>query len=132
MDIRQAINELLHGVGVPMLGRDITDDEAIRHVKSLSLLKPFCAVRKWIWIDLEMPDAVRTKIISDGLQPVMIYAHSVVFDSAMRFNPGDWVRSTPLVKFSDGYLFETQNTIYILIGQGTRKSAQLSTIIHVF
>lgn len=132
MDILEAINELLHGEGVPMLGRDMADAEAISYAQSLPLLKPFCAVRNWIWIDLEMPDAVRTKIMSDGLQPVMIYAHSVVFDSAGRFNPGDWVRSTPLVKLSDGYLFETQNTIYVLIGQGIRKSAQLSTVIHVF
>ncbi len=132
MDILDAVNELLHGEGVTMLGRDMLDSEAISYARNLSLNKPFCGIRNWIWIDLEMPDAVRSKIISDGLQPVMVYAHSVIFDSAGRFNPGDCARSTPLVKFSDGHLFETQNTIYLLIGQGTRKSAQLSTVIHVF
>jgi hypothetical protein len=132
MNILDAVNDLLHGEGVAMLGRDMPDSEAIKYVRSLSLRKQFCLVRKWIWIDLEMPDAVRDKIISDRLQPVMIYAHNVIFDSASRFNPGDWVRSTLLAHFSDGHLFETQNTVYVLIGPGVRKSAQLSTVIHVF
>lgn len=127
-----AVTQLLHGDGVTMLGHDIDDNDAIEYVRERSPKKPFCLVRQWIWIDLDMPDSVRDKLISEGLQPVMIYSHQVVFDSTGRFNPGDWVRSTPLLNFTDGCFFETRNTIYVLLGHGIRKSAELSTVIKIF
>lgn len=66
------------------------------------------------------------------VSPVMIYAHEVVMDSQGRLKPGDWVRTTPMVSFSDGFCFQTRNTAYFLLGPRTRKSAELATVVKVF
>lgn len=72
------------------------------------------------------------KSMSDmRLQPTMLYG-DVVTDSLGRFEEGDWVRSTPLVSFTQGCFFETHDTVYALLGHGVRKRAELSAMVKVF
>ncbi|MCY1559454.1 hypothetical protein D9M68_964970 [compost metagenome] len=59
----------------------------------------------------------------------MLYAHNVLFDSDRRFDVGDWVRTTPLVSFSEGCFFQTKNTLYVLVGDGERKRAEFNTVM---
>jgi hypothetical protein len=132
MEELKAVTELLHGDGIPMLGRELSDEDAIASVRQRFVYGSYCLVRQWIWIDLVMPDAVLEDLKRSGRQPVMLYAHEVVSDSQRRFHPGEWVRSTPLVVFSDGCFFQTRNTVYVLLGKGIRKSAELSTVFKVF
>lgn len=132
MEALNAVTELLYGEGIPMLGHDMSDAEAIALVHQRFGQRPYCLVRQWIWIDLLMPDALFETLRRDDRQPVMLYAHEVVLDSQARLKPGDWVRSTPLVTFSNGCCFQTRNTVYVLLGNGVRKSAELSTVVKVF
>ncbi|WP_251702076.1 DUF6957 family protein [Metapseudomonas boanensis] len=132
MDILQAVMELLDEGGIPMLGPELADEEAIARARACQPVMSFCVVRRWIWIDLEMPESVLAELQRTGRQPVMLYAHQVVFDSLDRCRPGDWIRSTPLVAFRQGCFFETVNTRYLLLGRGVRKSAQLSTGLRIF
>jgi hypothetical protein len=132
MDILQAVTELLDEGGISMLGPEMADEVAIAWARACRPSMSFCLVRRWIWIDLEMPEPVLAELQRTGRQPVMLYSHQVVFDSLGRCQPGDWIRSTPLVAFRDGYLFETANTRYLLLGRGLRKSAQLSTVLRIF
>ena len=88
-------------------------------------------VREWIWIDLDLPDDVREEMSRMQLQPVMLYG-DVLIDSLGRFEGGDWLRSTPLVLFSQGCLFETRDTVYVLLGHGLRKRAELSAMVKIF
>jgi hypothetical protein len=132
MDDLSAVTDLLHGAGETMLGHEFTNEEAVARVREQFPGKPFCLVRDWIWIDLSMPDSVRAALERTARQPVMLYAHQVVQDSLWRFAPGDWVRSTPLVAFTEGCFFETGNSVYVLLGHGVRKTAELSTVNKVF
>jgi hypothetical protein len=66
------------------------------------------------------------------VQPILLYAHTVVTDSARRFSPGDWVRSTLLVDRKSNCLFETQNSVYILLGTGSRKTAEPAVVASIF
>jgi hypothetical protein len=132
MNDLKAVTELLHGGGIPMLGHDVSDEDAIKSVHQRFGQTSYCLVRQWIWIDLLMPETVLEELKRDGRQPVMLYAHEVVMDSRNRFQPGDWVRSTPLLSFTDGCFFRTRSTVYVLLGNGLRKSSELSTVIKVF
>ncbi|WP_347909877.1 hypothetical protein [Pseudomonas grandcourensis] len=127
-----AIVDLLHGEGTTMLGHELSDEDAVARVREQFPRQPFCLVRHWIWIDLVLPDMVRDEFEQMGQQAVMLFAHQVVLDSRGRFCSGSWVRSTPLVAFSDGCFFQTVNTVYVLLGHGVRKSAELSTMIKIF
>lgn len=123
---------LLREGGTPMLGREMTEDEAVSLVRERFPYASFCLVRQWIWIDLVVPEKVVEGLKETNRQPVMLYAHQVVLDSRMRFQPGDWVRSTPLHSFTEGCFFRTSNTVYVLLGHGVRKSADFSIVAKIF
>ncbi|MNH43840.1 hypothetical protein D3C79_1058450 [compost metagenome] len=60
---------------------------------------------------------------------MLVLAHEVIYDSRVRFVPGSWVRSTYAVSFQHPCMFETRNTIYLLVGDGYRKQASLELVL---
>ena len=131
MNELDAIAEMLYGPGQPMAGSAMTDAQALTHMQSRRL-GAFCLVREWMWLDLDVSDEQRALLEKTGRQPVMIYAHAVVYDSAGRWDAGDFVRTSPLLAFDDGFLFKTSNTTYVLLGDGVRKRVALETIGRIF
>ena len=128
MDDLQAISDLLHGPGEPMTGSTMTDEQALAFARERFPYSEFCLVRHWRWIDLDVSDAQRVELEKTQRQPVILYAHGVVYDSARRWDVGDVVRTSPLCSFEDGYLFRTLNSVYLLLGDGQRKRAPLETV----
>ncbi len=110
------------------------DDEAagIALAQELCPGKPYCSVRQWILVDLDISDDKKALVAEQGFQPILLYAHTVVTDSARRFSPGDWLRSTLLVERKSNCLFETQNSVYILLGTGSRKTAEPAVVASIF
>ena len=43
-----------------------------------------------------------------------------------RFDVGDWVRTSPIIKFTQDCICETSNLFYILVGHGTREDSDES------
>ncbi len=134
MDDVRKISELLHGSGEVLPGIEMSLSEACARGTAAGLYDetPFCVVQDWIWIDLKVPASIRDLLQAAGQQPVMVYAHRVLYDSAGRFGAGDWVRTTQLVEFSDGCLFRSRNTRYVLVGPGIRKGAELAAVLNIF
>lgn len=126
-----AVTDMLYGDGEPMSGSAMTDEQALAHMQSRRL-GAFCLVRDWIWLDLDVTDEQRTVLEKTGRQPVMLYAHFVVYDSAGRWDAGDFVRTSPLHRFDEGFLFKTSNTAYALLGDGVRKRVALETVGRIF
>lgn len=110
------------------------DDEAagVALAQELCPGKPYCSVRQWILVDLDISGGKKALVTNQGFQPVLLYAHTVVTDSAHRFAPGDWVRSTLLVYLKSNCLFETKNSVYILLGAGSRKTADPDVVTSIF
>ena len=67
---------------------------------------------------LEMLMTALVTIRATGLEPMFMYAHCVIHDGHGRFPPGGWVRSTLCKSFDGVCLFETRNTVYVLMGNG--------------
>lgn len=126
------VSDLLYGAGVPMVGIEISDDEAVERVRKQFRFSDYCLVRDWIWIDLDVSDEQRALLEKTGRQPTIVYAHTVIYDSARRWDVGDFVRTSPLHAFHDGFLFQTWNTVYVLLGDGVRKRAALETVGRIF
>lgn len=87
--------------------------------------KAFCVVRQWILIDLTVTPDEKKKLASLGLLPMTLFAHEVVLDSNGRFQAQMWVRSNFGQSFTEGCMFETKNTVYLLHSAGQRKEASL-------
>ncbi|MEH6689500.1 MAG: hypothetical protein V7693_19895 [Halopseudomonas sabulinigri] len=132
MEDLHVMTELLLGDGEPMQGGNLTLEEAIVLGRSQAKNKPFRAVRDWIWADLDVSETEAKAMEARGFQPVMVYAHEVMYDSSHKFDIGFWVRTTPLIRFTPPCIFETANTVYILVGEGKRKAASLTAMVSIF
>jgi hypothetical protein len=124
--------ELLYSPGEPRIGSSDTDEVLIDLVKSRFPRKPYCLVEDWTIFNVEVTEGELQKVHAAGKLPLVLFAHNVCFDSERRFDVGDWVRSTMAVSFQDGFLFETWNTVYVLVGPGHEKTASLETIFSFF
>lgn len=123
--------ELLHGGGKPMsgYGKDIweAEVEAVLNFPD----KPYCIVRDWRIIELEVDESYRDSLVNDGLAPYVLYAAEVVIHSGGKRRKGDWVRSTFQRSFIHGYLFESTNTVYVLLGRGVRKKGSARAVMEI-
>ena len=90
--------------------------------------KPYCTVEDWLIFHVDESDESLAKVRATGLEPMFMYAHCVIYDGHGRFPPGGWVRSTLCKSFDGVCLFETRNTVYVLVGQGREMKASLKTI----
>ncbi|WP_350403777.1 hypothetical protein ABCR88_29385 [Pseudomonas sp. W17] len=122
----EEISRLLYGAGEEMPGWSDTQEDLISAAAKRFPGKAFCVVKQWILIDLTVNPDEQEKLQGLGLLSGTLFAHEVVFDSQNRFQPQMWVRSNFGVSFTEGCMFETKNTVYLLLGSGLRKEASLA------
>ena len=114
-------------------GCDESDIERYKlKCRELTPHKQICVVKNWMWWDLETSDMGKQFLNKNGLLAALIKADTIIDDEAGRFNPGEWVRSSPLVAFTENCICETQNTMYLLVGKGSRKTVSLDTAMAFF
>ena len=123
---------LLGDDGTELEGCRLAIDEALNVARKRYKWMPLCAVEEWIILDAIVTDEERAKVAAAGCQPMFMFAHKVVDDEQRRFEPGHWVRSSMGTAFKDGFLFETRNSVYVLLGPGHRKSASIEAIFSLF
>jgi len=121
----EEISSLLYGAGEEMPGWQDTQDELIALAAKAFPGKAFCVVRQWILIDLTVNSDEKEKLRGLGLLPATLFAHEIVLDSKGRFQAGMWIRSNFGVSFTEGCMFETKSTVYLLWGSGLRKEASV-------
>jgi hypothetical protein len=125
-------DDLIGAPGQPMEGSLSDSTELIARVQECFPGKPYCLVEQWTVFRADVtPDELET-ICARGHLPLFVFAHNVVLDSRGRFQPGDWVRSSMCVSFDDRAMFETKNTVYVLLGPGSEQVASLKTIFSFF
>lgn len=123
---------LLGEGGVELRGSELPLGEALTLARKRYKWMPLCAVEEWVILDAIVTDAERDKVAAAGCKPMFMFAHKVVDDDQRRFEPGHWVRSSMGTAFNDGFLFETRNSVYVLLGPGHRKSATIKEIFSLF
>ena len=128
----QASSELLSTTGEPRSGSGESQERLIQLVQSRFPNKGFCIVQQWTIVHAIASDGDLTKIHVHGHLPLFVFAEKVILDSRGRFDYGNWVRSTMVISFQDGFLFETKNTVYVLMGDGDEKSARLAAILSLY
>ncbi|MFJ5284814.1 DUF6957 family protein [Pseudomonas sp. NPDC088429] len=119
----EEIAQLFYGDGAAIPGWGGSQEDLIVLAARVFPGKAFCIVRHWILIDLAVTPGEKEKLTNLGLLPMTLFAHEIVLDSRGRFQPGMWVRSNFGLSFSQGCMFETNSTVYLLWGPGQRKEA---------
>ncbi|WP_321367481.1 DUF6957 family protein [Pseudomonas extremaustralis] len=123
---------LMGDSGTILFGSELSLEDALAAARKRYKWMPLCAVEEWTILDAIVTDDERAKVAAAGCQPMFMFAHKVVDDEQRRFEPGHWVRSSMGTAFKEGYLFETRNTVYVLLGPGHRKSATIKEIFSLF
>lgn len=121
------ISQLFYGAGSETPGWEGSQEDLISLAAKSFPGKAFCVVRQWILIDLTVTPDEKEKLTKLGLFPATLFAHEVVLDSKGRFQPSMWVRSNFGVSFTQGCIFETKSTVYLLLSSGLRKEASVGT-----
>jgi hypothetical protein len=126
------VAKLLSSTGILMPGAQVSQDEAVRIVRERYPFAEYCIVSHWIWIDIDVSAIAIDALARTQRQPAVLYAHNVIFDSQRRWDVGDFVRTSLLHRFEDGFIFKTLNSVYILMGDGVRKRATPETVGRIF
>ncbi|EPJ8755021.1 hypothetical protein PPUJ13061_17490 [Pseudomonas putida] len=118
--------EFLYGAGEVVHGWSSDRAELVQAAEQRFPGKAFCLVKRWIIVEIPTKEVGP---LPGGIAPMIVLAHEVIYDSRGRFVPGSWVRSTYAVSFQHPCMFETRNTIYLLVGDGYRKQASLEFVL---
>jgi len=122
------IAALVKGDGAAMKGCAMSRESAIQLSNVRYPGKPYCLVKDWSWFDLFVPDSVKDLLADSEFQPAILYSHSIVLDQKNRFPPDGWVKSSLLTHWDEDGFFITRNTVYILLGEGSRLSTTLGAV----
>lgn len=110
---------------IPALCPD--EDEGLRRVMRSYRGQPYCLVSKWVIVELDTEQALIDELSRDGLQPHVLFARRVVYDSRGRYGRENYVWTTPLKRL-DHCFFISQNTVYVLIGDGQRQKSSADLV----
>ncbi|GGJ47579.1 DUF6957 family protein [Pseudomonas avellanae] len=112
--------------GEPVSGASMASEVAIEKKLTLTA-KPHCVVSAWILIDVVSLDPAITQ--GTHLMPTVMYAHHVLSHSSGQLSEGDSVMTGCATYMDPAGIFETADTVYILMSPGFRKSADIETVL---
>lgn len=137
----QDLYDLLKLSGDQIEGASYADAERLKLLGARSS-KPRCAVYSWIVLDLvagdatNLIDADQTSALKGqhggslptSLFPIVLLGYHVEFHSAGEYGKGSFIRSGPAVEYDGRGIFETEETIFVLLGKGYRRPASAELI----
>lgn len=122
---------LLHGIGAFLRGHTGEIEDAISDAVDLSPDKHYCLVRTWRLIEVLVNDEYAEALAKNGLSPHVVYAETVVMHSAGNEPSVSGFVARFQRSFTRGFLFETQNTIYVLLGEGTKVKGSARAVLAI-
>ncbi|KFE52122.1 DUF6957 family protein [Pseudomonas syringae] len=125
------LSKLFMQQGQELLGSELSPDSLIEMAHSINPHKRYCIVLDWFYVDLLVTDTELGVLSEMGFSPSILLSSNVVQDERGRFPTGGWVKSGYLVDFSQGCIFETSNTFYLLMGIGFRKQLSLDDLSNI-
>ncbi len=102
--------------------------ECIKYARKRNPHKGLCLVSNWMILDCAYGDVRGSRISRNKYTTSLLYVGNVLFDSPPRFSVGRRILTSPLVSLERPGFFITTNTVYLLVGQGSRKKIKARTI----
>lgn len=121
------VSDFLSEHGLPLDGDGRLDELIVETAWANNQGRPFYIVRDWLLLDIMVPSDVEDDLKAMGLQPTVVFANTVVYDSRARGSRVGAIRSS-FQRVLEDCTFESMNTSYILAGPGTRKHVSLPAI----
>lgn len=122
------VGNLLLQTGEQIRGESGSDATLIELAMSRSAGKPVCVVKDWLLLDVMVSDQDGDSLRGQGLQPTVLFAREILFDSRCRGARLGALRSG-FQRSHDSASFETPDVIYLLAGPGQRKYASVPALL---
>ncbi|MFK0310605.1 DUF6957 family protein [Pseudomonas sp. NPDC090233] len=122
------VADLLSEHGLPLDGDGQSDELIVETARANNQGRPFYVVRDWLLLDIMVPSDVEDDLNAKGLQPTVLFASTVVYDSSVEGSRAGAIRSS-FQRVLDDCTFESMHTSYILAGPGTRKHVSLPALL---
>lgn len=90
--------------------------------------KGICIVSVWMILDLKKRRKKGGNPLVEDVSQSVLYSGCVELDFSFRFSRGRRVITTPIVDMKPPCFIITLNTVYILLGEGSRKDIDLELI----
>lgn len=102
--------------------------ECIKIARKNNPNRGVCVVRNWMILDCIHGDVPGSRIGRNNKTLSLLYGGNVLFDLPPRFSVGRRILTSPLIALESPAFFITSNTVYLLVGQGSRKKIKSRTI----
>lgn len=122
------VADLLSEHGLTLEGDGQSDELIVEAAWANNQGRPFYVVRDWLLLDIMVPSDVEDDLKAMGLQPTVVYAHTVAYDSKVEGSRGGAIRSS-FQRVLDGFSFESMHTSFVLAGPGVRKHVSLPALL---
>jgi hypothetical protein len=122
------VADLLSEHGLSLEGDGQPDDVIVETACANNQGQPFYVVRDWLLLDIMVPSDFEDDLKAMGLQPTVVFANTVVYDSKARGSRVGAIRSS-FQRVLDDYTFESMHTRFVLAGPGMRKHVSLPALL---
>lgn len=114
--------------GEPLSGASEAEAELIQS-RVAETGKAYCAAVAWVIIDVLDVDAEPLAAI--GRLPIVLFSHSVLLHSTGDYQNNERIKTGYVTSYDGRGIFETRDTIFVLVGQGFRKSVSIKLLNQV-
>ncbi|RMW31600.1 hypothetical protein ALO96_01503 [Pseudomonas savastanoi pv. glycinea] len=119
------------GPSAIIAGGRIELNDAIKITQEQFPGRSFCIVGEWVVLDFDAADLVLEELAAEGKKPTMLLVFDTLYDSSTT-TKSHWFRTTPMISFTDDMFFQTENKLYVLLGNGRRTCMSLSAVVRLF
>lgn len=114
--------------GEPLSGASEAEAELIQS-RVAETGKAYCAAVAWVIIDVLDVDA--DPLAAIGRLPIVLFSHSVLLHSTGDYENGERIKTGYATSYDGRGIFETSDTIFVLLGKGFRKSVSINLLNQV-
>lgn len=114
--------------GFPLDGDGRLDELIVETARANHQGRPFYVVRDWLLLNIMVPSDVEDDLKAMGLQPTVVFANTVVYDSRTQGSRVGAMRSS-FQRMRDGCIFESMHASFVLAGPGVRKHVSLPALL---
>jgi hypothetical protein len=111
--------------GDPLSGASEAEAEFIRS-RVAETGKAYCAAVAWVIIDVLDVDA--ESLAATGRLPIVLFTHSVLLHSTGDYENNERIKTGYATSYDGRGIFETSDTIFVLMGKGFRKVVSIQLL----
>lgn len=89
-------------------------EEALKYCEARHFTKPFCVVQDWQVFEVKNQELLKGK----DVQPYALHARKILYESSSSGRQSRTIAGVYLISAPNSFTFETENTVYILVGTG--------------